>query len=396
MTATAPTRHTPAALASARLALLVGNLVIGSGLMVAPGTLNDLSRALGVSIAVAGLLIAVGAATVCFTAPLLAGWVAGFDRRRLLAGTMLFYGVGHLACALMPSFDTLLPVRALTLIGAAVFTPQAAAAIGHMTPPADRGRAISTVFLGWSIASVIGLPAAAWIGDTFGWRVAFAVIAVAALPVAIWVGAVMPDGVRPPALTGADWRRTFGDRRLMTMVAVTFLYGAGQFTLFSYFTPLQRQVLGMSTLEATLLLAWFGAFGIVGNVLVARRIDRTGPDRAVTVTVALMAISMLLWPLVRGPISFALVCLPWALGCFSSNSGQQARLSAAAPALASALLALNTSAIYLGQATGAATGAWLIGHVGWGALHWAGLAWLLASLAASVWVTATRPASSAR
>lgn len=385
-----------AALARARLALLVGNLVIGSGLMVAPGSLNDLARALGVSIAVGGQLVAVGAATVCFAAPLCAGWVAGFDRRRLLAATMLFYGAGHLACALMPSFDALLPVRALTLVGAAVFTPQAAAAIGHMAPPAERGRAITTIFLGWSIASVLGLPAAAWIGDALGWRAAYATIGVLALPVALWVYAVLPDGVRPPALTLADWRRALADRRLMAMVAVTFLFGLGQFTLFTYLPALQRQVLGQSTLESTLLLVWFGVFGIVGNVLVTRRIDRYGADRSVTFTVALIALAMLLWPLVQGPVAFALICLPWALGCFSSNSAQQARLSAAAPSLAAALLALNTSAIYLGQAAGAASGGWLIGHVGWHSLSWAALAWLLASLGASAWVSSTRPLEAAR
>ena len=63
----------------------------------------------------------------------------------------------------------------------------------------------------------------------------------------------------------------------------------------------------------------------------------------------------------------ALVLVPWALGCFSSNSAQQARLGAAAPALAPALMALNTSAIYLGQAAGAASGGWLIAHRGYGA-----------------------------
>lgn len=377
-------------LAKSRRALLVGNLVIGSGLMVAPGTLNDLSRSLGVSIAVAGLLIAVGAATVCFTAPLFAGWVAGFDRRRLLAVTLVGYGIGHAICALMPSFESLLPVRALTLVGAAVFTPQAAAAIGHMAAPAERGRAITTIFLGWSIASVLGLPASAWIGETFGWRAAFSVIAVASVLVAVWVHAVVPDGVRPPALTLSAWREAFSSPLLMAIVAVTFLSGAGQFTLFSYFTPYHRQVLGASPLESTGLLVWFGAFGLLGNVVMTRCIDRVGADRAVTATVVMIALSLLLWPLVQGPLSFALVTLPWALGCFAGNSAQQARLSATAPALASALLALNTSAIYLGQATGAASGAWLIAHVSWDRLHWAGLGWVALAIGASVWATRRR------
>jgi len=100
-----------------------------------------------------------------------------------------------------------------------------------------------------------------------------------------------------------------------------------------------------------------------------------------------MAISFLLWPFASGVIGIGLAMIPWAFGCFSSNSAQQARLSAAAPALASALLALNTSAIYLGQAAGASSGGWLIAHAGYAALSWVGLAWLIACIAVSLWAT---------
>jgi predicted MFS family arabinose efflux permease len=78
-----------------------------------------------------------------------------------------------------------------------------------------------------------------------------------------------------------------------------------------------------------------------------------------------------------------LVSVPWALGCFSSNSAQQARLVAIAPALASASVALNSSAMYGGQAIGAATGGWLIARGGLDDLHWAAFAGLLAAMAAS-------------
>ena len=103
--------------------------------------------------------------------------------------------------------------------------------------------------------------------------------------------------------------------------------------------------------------------------------------------------SMLLWPLAGGLAGMALVLVPWALGCFSANSAQQARLSIAAPALAPALLALNTSAIYLGQAAGAAGGGWLVAGHGYAGLSWLGAAWVLAALALSVWVArrAARP-----
>lgn len=159
-----------------RAALLYGNFAIGCGVMVVAGSLNDLVRSLGVSVAVGGQLISVGAACMCFGAPLLAAAVAGWDRRRLLTAALLWFAIGHALCALAPNFATLLPLRALAVLAAAVFTPQAAAAIGHMTAPQQRGRAITTIFLGWSLSSVIGMPVHAYIGEAFGWRWAYALV----------------------------------------------------------------------------------------------------------------------------------------------------------------------------------------------------------------------------
>lgn len=374
------------AAASVRWALLSGNFVIGCGVMVVAGTLNDLSRSLQVSVALAGQLIAIGAVVMGVCAPLLAGWVAGFDRRRLLAAALAWYAAGHALSALMPDYAALWPVRALCMLGAAVFTPQAAAAIGHMTAPEHRGRAITFVFLGWSLASVAGMPIASWLGETFGWRVAFGAVSLLAAAAAVWVYRAMPDGVKPAALSLAAWREAFTHPVLMAIVAVTALQGAGQFTLLSYFAPYARDVLNGSPEALTTLFAWFGACGLIGNLLLARHIDRIGAGRAATALMGLTALSLALWPLAGTMAALLLVVTPWALACFAANSAQQARLGHAAPALASALMALNSSAIYFGQALGAGSGGWLIAHGGYGPLPWVGLGFVLLSIAGSVWV----------
>ena len=98
--AAAPTERR---LARVRWALMFGNFVIGCGLMVVPGTLNDIARSLQVSVSLAGQLIAIGAATVCFGAPLLAGWVAAFDRRRLLTFSLVVYAAAPALLALNTS-----------------------------------------------------------------------------------------------------------------------------------------------------------------------------------------------------------------------------------------------------------------------------------------------------
>ncbi len=366
-------------------ALLVGNFAIGCGIMVVAGSLNDLSQSLQVTPAVAGQLITAGAAALGLGAPLLAAALAGWDRRRLLALSLFWFGAGHLLAGLCPSFGLLLPVRVLGVMGAAVFTPQAAAVIHVLAPPAQRGRAITTVFLGWSLASVLGMPLSSLVAETVGWRWAFVAVALLSSAAAWGVWRAIPDGIKLPPLSRQSWRAALTHPVLMGMVAVTAISAAGQFTLFSYFAPYYRQVLGAGATAITLLFFWFGLFGLGGNVLLSRWVDRIGAARCAGIAIVLMAVSLLLWPLATSTLTTALVLVPWALGCFSANSAQQARLSQSAPAYASALLALNTSAIYLGQAVGAGGGGALLAAYGFGALSYAGLAWMLVALALSIW-----------
>ena len=102
---------------------------------------------------------------------------------------------------------------------------------------------------------------------------------------------------------------------------------------------------------------------------------------------------MLLWPLGAQQIWLLwLVCLPWALSAFAVNAAQQARLGQLSPELATALLALNTSAIYSGHALGAGGGSWALGQwAGFGALHWLALGWLALAVLTSIWAAARHP-----
>jgi predicted MFS family arabinose efflux permease len=365
--------------------LLAGNFAIGCGVMVTAGVLNDIVRSLQVSVALGGQLIGVAAVVMAFGSPILAGLLSSWDRRRLLVLALLWFAAGHLLSALMTSYAALLPLRCLTMLGAAAFTPQAASAISALAPPHERGRAITFIFLGWSVASVLGMPASAYIGETWGWATAFVGVAVLALLAAAGVWRALPDGIRPPALSLADWRTVFTHPVLMAIVAVTAMSSAGQFTLFSYFAPYYSQVLDASAAQISLLFLWFGTIGLVGNVLLTRFIDRVGAATAVALTLACMAVSLLAWPLAIGFVSALIVTAPWALGCFASNSAQQARLALAAPALATALISLNSSAMYVGQFAGSASGGAMIAAAGYGGLNWMALVWMSAALATSLW-----------
>ncbi len=375
-------------------ALLFGNLAVGMGIMVVPATLTDISRNLGTSVPLTGQLITAGAILMGVGAPLFAGLVAKWDRRKLLAFTMAWYALFHALCAFAPSFASLLILRVLCVITPAIFTPQAAACVGLLAKPEERTKAITFIFLGWSISSVLGVPLLSTIGGDAGWRWAFGAVALVAMGSSLWLWRVLPSGIQIAALSKTAWISVLQHRVLMMTVGVTLLSAFGQFILFGYFTAYYKQVLNADTRTISLFFFWFGFCGLLGSTVLSRYIDRIGADRAPIIAMSMMAISLLLWPLGTSFISVILICTPWGLGCFASNSAQQARLGAAAPLVAGASIALNTSAMYSGQALGAGFGGWLIAADHLSHLHWYGFVIMLCAISLSIWSRRTGAAES--
>jgi predicted MFS family arabinose efflux permease len=366
-------------------ALLFGNLAVGMGIMVVPATLTDISDNLGTSVPLTGQLITAGSILMGVSAPLFAALVSKWDRRKLLTFTMAWYALFHGLCAIAPTFTSLMILRVLSVITPAIFTPQAAACVGLLAKPDERAKAITFIFLGWSISSVFGVPILSTIGGELGWRWAFGVVALVAGGSALWVWRVLPSGIQIAALSKSAWIGVFKHRVLMMTVGVTLLAAFAQFILFSYFTAYYKHVLNADTRTISLFFFWFGFCGLIGSFTLSRYIDRIGADRAPIIAMSLMAMSLLLWPLGTSVITVLMICTPWGLGCFASNSAQQARLAGTAPLVAGASIALNTSAMYSGQAFGAGLGGWLIAHDHLESLHWYGFAVMLCAIGVSSW-----------
>ncbi|HWA36904.1 MAG TPA: MFS transporter [Burkholderiales bacterium] len=346
------------------VALCFGNFIIGTGTLIVPGMLPMLSEGLGVSLPVGGQLISAFAFTVCLSAPLLAGATSRFDRRKLLVSMQLLYVAGHLAAALLSAFLPMLLTRVATSFGAALFTAQAAATAALLVPPEKRGRAIAFVFLGWAISSVIGVSLGAYIAAKVGWRFGFLLVAAGAAIAALGVWRYVPAGLRIQPVDRRMWGAILGNRALLTVVGVTFLMSAPQFVILAYIVPATIAFLHVSPEALGLILAGFGAVGVLGNVLSARFVDRLGAQNVVMAAMLSMLFAHLLWPWSAGSLALFLVVLFfWGLGTFAANSAQQARLAALAPQQASVSVALNSSALYLGQAVGPAIGGLVLARV---------------------------------
>ena len=376
-------------------ALMFGNFVVACGVLVVPGMLDKLAQDLQVSVPTAGQLLSLAALAMCLGAPLFAAFTSRVDRRLLLTASLLVLGVGHAACALAPDYTVLAVLRPLAVLGAAVLTPQAAATIGLLVPPAQRPAAVTTVFLGWSVASVVGMPLGNLVASYLSWRAGFGLIAVMAGVSAAIVWRSVPGGLRVAPLSLQSWLAVAGSPRLRRILGTTLLWCAGHFMVLGYITPLFRHFLAAPAGVQAALLGLMGISGLAGNVLLTRWVGRIGPDQASRIALALVAAGQALWcafslftPSLAG---MALVVLVWGSGSFAFVSAQQARLGAAAPALASASIALNSSSLYAGQALGATAGGALLATLGYGALGPAGLATVL--LALGLCVLADREAS---
>ena len=376
--------------------LLFGNFVIGTGVLLPAGLLNVLGADLQVPPTTAGLLLFAGGLVVGFGAPVLAGLTSRFDRRMLLAATAALYAVGHGLAALAPEFWSLLIIRTVTMVAAALFTPQAAATVGLLVPTEKRSEAIAFIFIGWSMASVVGIPLGSILGAEFGWRATFfAMAGLSAVAFAV-VLLSLKSGLRVQPLQFSSWVAVFKNPILLCIMMVTLLSMSGQFTVVSYLAPILRGAFAATPQDIALMFAVFGVAGVLGNYLATMAIGRFGVDRAILVTLLFLFTGIGMFGVFFGNYFLACVsCFIWGLGTFSSNSMQQSRLVGIAPTLAAATVALNTSAVYLGQSVGAATGGFAIKNgisadVVWMALVFLGLAVVMSVAATRLGVRAYR------
>jgi predicted MFS family arabinose efflux permease len=354
--------------------LTLGAFAIGTeGFMIA-GLLPRIALDLGVSLAAAGLLVTVFSLVYAVGAPVIAVLTAGLERRRLLVIGMGCFGIANCIAALAPGYDGLLIARLLLALAAACFMPAASGYAAAYGKPAERGRALSLVMMGLTLAIIAGVPLGVVIGEGFGWRATF--LAVAGLSVLSLIGIIVRlPPQRPGASHGCKDRLALAKRRdTLSILATSVLTVAGTFTVYTYLGPLLAAATGTGPRALALWLLGFGVASAVGSRLGGTAADRMGARHTVAIcgVLALMAYTVLWLGAAMGPPRAIVLVLPavllWGLATWALMTAQQARLVAIHPGLAPVSLSLNSSAIYLGGAIGSAIGAIVIADAAVGQL----------------------------
>lgn len=368
--------------------LLFGNFIIGTGVLLPAGLLNDLMADFSIPAAQAGLLTLAGGLVVAIGAPLSAAFTSAIDRRKLLTFSLVLYALGHLGAALVPSFGLEVLLRAITVAGAAIFTPQAAATAGLIVPLQRRAATIAFIFIGWSVASVVGIPLGGLISAAVGWRSVYAGMGLLCLVAALAVWLTLPTGLFVPRLGLPSWKLALGSPVLLVVFMVTLLSMSAQFTLFGYIAPVLKQGFAASPKDIAIAFAVVGISGVIGNAIASRAVASISVTTVIALSLLSLCAGFAIFGLAYGHFTLAMAgAVLWGIGSFSSNSLQQSRLVALAPQLAAATVALNTSVVYLGQSTGAAVGGFLINKNAMALTPWLSFVFMLLALAMSLLAT---------
>lgn len=343
------------------LALLaLGTFTVGTDAFVVAGVLPAMAKGLGVTPAAAGLSVTLFALVYALGAPLLAALTAGLPRRRLLVAALATLSVANLAAASARQLDGLLASRALAALGAAAYTPAAGALAASLFGPRHRGRALSVVIGGLTLATALGVPLGGLVAHWLSWRDTLAGVGLLALAVGIAQisAAGGQPGLRAPGLgerLAAGFRPGVPATLLLTMIGMTASY-----TLYPYTLPVMT-ALGASPPAANGVLFLYGAGALLGNLLCGHATDRWGSERVLGWAYVVMcaAFALLLAAFAQPetrPALLPVAAALWGGSTWSQTPPQQHRLIALAPDAGQLLIALNASAIYLGIGAGAVLG----------------------------------------
>jgi DHA1 family inner membrane transport protein len=383
MAAAFPSRSMPVAL----YALAAGAFGIGTTEFVIMGLLMQVAADLKVSIATAGLLISGYALGVFIGAPILTVATSRMPRKTVLIGLMAIFTLGNLCCALAPNYTVLLLARIITALAHGTFFGVGAVVATGLVAADRRASAISIMFTGLTIATLLGVPAGAWLGLHFGWRSTFWAVAAIGVVAMIVIAALVPASRDNNAgIAVRDELRAISNPAVLLGLLMTVFGFAGVFTVFTYIQPILTEVTGFAESAVSPILLVFGVGLIAGNLLGGKLADRKLMPALLLTLIALIA--------VLGVMTFALhnkaltVVFVGLLGvaAFATVPPLQLWVLHKAHDAQSLASSLNIGAFNLGNALGA----WLGGVVvargpGLGALTWVAALITLAGLMVALW-----------
>lgn len=366
------------------LALALGAFAIGTSEFAAMGLLPFFAADLGLSEPQAGHVISAYALGVVIGAPLTSILGARLPRRRYLAALMAFYAVVNGLAAVLPGYGALAGTRFLAGLPHGGYLGVAMLMGADAMPPGRGARGAAQVMLGLTVANIVGVPLAGWMGQDLGWRWGFALPAVlaAASAALIWLLAPRGSGTGGAAIRARDELAALANPSVIWVLAVAGIGFGGVFAVYAFMTAALLATTDAPGWAVPLMLAMFGVGGTLGTLVVGRLVEPWGIRRSAYACLGLMAATQLLAGLAVGHW----VAMIGAAFAISLGAGLviplQSRLAQVAGPAQSMAAAMNHAAFNAANALGPlVAGAALAAGWGWRSTAWVGAALTLAGLA---------------
>ncbi|MEU2516755.1 MFS transporter [Streptomyces syringium] len=349
----------------ALLALAISAFGIGTTEFVMMGLLPNVADDLGTSVPTAGYLVSAYALGVVIGAPLLTALGSRIPRKRMLVLLMGLFTLGNLASALAPSFGLLVVGRVLAGLPHGAFFGVGAVVAARLVTEGRQARAVATMFLGLTVANIVGVPTATLLGQHLGWRATFLVVAGIGLVAMAALTLLVPQLPREQHAGLGQELRALGDRQVLLGLLTAVFGFAGVFAVYSYLASMMTEVTGFSETSVTLVLALFGIGMTLGALVAGPLTDRALRPTLYGSLAALAAVLVLFDFTVHVKwAALVTVVVLGAVGFMTTTPLQMLVMNKArhAPTLASAS---NHSAFNLANAGGAWLGGVAIA-AGWG------------------------------
>ncbi|MEV6339843.1 Cmx/CmrA family chloramphenicol efflux MFS transporter [Nocardia vinacea] len=358
----------------------------GTSELMLSGLLTHMATDLGVSIPQAGLLISAFALGMLVGAPALAVITLRWPRRTALLAFLGVFIAAHVVAALTPGYWVLFGTRVVGAFVYAGFWAVAATTALSLVPETARGRAMSIVAGGLTVANIVGLPAGTVIGQHLGWRAAFWTVAILSALAMAGVAAKIPGG-RPAEVPNLRRElRTMINPRLWLSYSTTALSTGALLVTFAYLGALLARTTGITESWIPLVLTLYGIGALIGITVGGRAAD-AHPFRVLTIgMIGLTIISAVL--ALTATMAAPVVILVFLLGAFgfATNPALNTRVFALAGAAPTLATAVNFSAFNVGITVGPWLGGLAIGGgLGYPSVAWIGVALGFTALATVAW-----------
>jgi predicted MFS family arabinose efflux permease len=334
------------------------------------GLLPQIAHGLRVDEADVGLLLTSYAVVAGLSTIPLTALTMRVPRHLLIAITVAIFAVSQGAATFAPTFVTLVLARLICALAHGVFWSVIGPVAARLAPPGQAGQATSLVFLGNSLAIVLGVPLGTALGQWLGWRVAIGAMAVGGVLSVLALLKVLPALPARPhdraARTGEQLRaavRIIGRRPVAVLCAITTTMVIGQFAAYTYIAPLVRRDGGLQGFGLSALLLGYGAAGLISNFLIGRHIDRR-PGVLLTGALGTMAVAVALLAPVLGAVPTWICSLLWGGAFIAIPACLQATALRVAPRARDAASAAYVVAFQIGIGGGALVGERFV-RAGW-------------------------------